>query len=216
MAVSRLRTGRAYTCCPPEDETRSPPLALLPPSASPIMGKGSIARRRGVPVRGGRRREVQRVQRRVAGALGGGGAGRHLARHGYDGVEWRVDGEYHWRAATVDRDAARIKELCAAHGLEVAGLTSYVRPDQEAGGRSPDRRLPDARLPALSHLQRQVRPGRRLFRDPRPDASSSSALRAGSRAPGSRRCSRSISARSSRARRWPSSCCAISTRRPSA
>ena len=35
---------------------------------------------------------------------------RHLARHGYDGVEWRVDGEYHWRAATVDRDAARIKE----------------------------------------------------------------------------------------------------------
>jgi sugar phosphate isomerase/epimerase len=55
-----------------------------------------------------------------------------LARHGYDGVEWRVNGEYHWRAATVDRDAARIKELCAAHGLAVAGLTSYVRPDQEA------------------------------------------------------------------------------------
>ena len=56
---------------------------------------------------------------------------RHLAQHGYDGVEWRVDGEYHWRAATIDRDAPRIKALCAAHGLEVAGLTSYVRPDEE-------------------------------------------------------------------------------------
>ena len=35
-----------------------------------------------------------------------------LARHGYDGVEWRVNGEYHWRAATIDRDAPRIK-ACA-------------------------------------------------------------------------------------------------------
>jgi len=56
---------------------------------------------------------------------------RHLARHGYDGVEWRVDGEYHLRQATVDRDAPRIKALCDAHGLAVAGLTSYVRPDEE-------------------------------------------------------------------------------------
>jgi len=54
-----------------------------------------------------------------------------LARHGYDGVEWRVNGEYHWRAATIDREAARIAALCAAHGLEVAGLTTYVRPDEE-------------------------------------------------------------------------------------
>ena len=44
-----------------------------------------------------------------------------LARHGYDGVEWRVNAEYHWRAATIDRDAPRIKALCAAHGLEVVG-----------------------------------------------------------------------------------------------
>jgi sugar phosphate isomerase/epimerase len=54
-----------------------------------------------------------------------------LARQGYDGVEWRVDGEYHWRAATIDRDAPQMSELCAAHGLEVAGLTTYVRPDEE-------------------------------------------------------------------------------------
>ena len=63
-----------------------------------------------------------------------------LARHGYDGVEWRVNGEYHWRAATIDRDAPRIKALCAAHGLEVAGLTSYVRPDEDDA----TRRLIDA------------------------------------------------------------------------
>lgn len=40
-----------------------------------------------------------------------------LARHGYDGVEWRVNGEYHWPAATIDRDAPRIKALCDSHGL---------------------------------------------------------------------------------------------------
>jgi sugar phosphate isomerase/epimerase len=54
-----------------------------------------------------------------------------LAQHGYDGVEWRVDGEYHFRQVTVDRDAPRIKALCDAHGLSVAGLTTYVRPDEE-------------------------------------------------------------------------------------
>ena len=56
-----------------------------------------------------------------------------LARHGYDGVEWRVNGEYHWRAASIDRDAPRIEQLCRAHGLEIAGLTTYVRPDDEEG-----------------------------------------------------------------------------------
>ena len=54
-----------------------------------------------------------------------------LAQQGYDGVEWRVDGEYHLRQATVDRDAPRIKELCDARGLAVAGLTTYVRPNEE-------------------------------------------------------------------------------------
>ena len=58
-----------------------------------------------------------------------------LARHGYDGVEWRVNGEYHWRAASIDRDAPQIGALCAAHGLAVAGLTTYVRPDEEAAVR---------------------------------------------------------------------------------
>lgn len=56
-----------------------------------------------------------------------------LARHGYDGVEWRIDDAYHFRAATIDRDAPRIKALCDAAGLRVAGLTSHLRPDQEDG-----------------------------------------------------------------------------------
>jgi sugar phosphate isomerase/epimerase len=42
-----------------------------------------------------------------------------------------VDGEYHFCAATIDRDAPHIKALCDAHDLEVAGLTSYVRPDED-------------------------------------------------------------------------------------
>lgn len=56
-----------------------------------------------------------------------------LARHGYDGVEWRVDGEYHFAAAEIDRAAARIKALCADHGLEPVSLTSYVRLDDSDG-----------------------------------------------------------------------------------
>ena len=56
---------------------------------------------------------------------------RRLAQHGYDGVEWRVDGEYHFGRRPSIAMPPRIKELCAAHGLEVAGLTSYVRPDEE-------------------------------------------------------------------------------------
>ncbi len=34
-----------------------------------------------------------------------------LARHGYDGVEWRVNGEYHFAKATIDKEAPRIKAL---------------------------------------------------------------------------------------------------------
>jgi sugar phosphate isomerase/epimerase len=55
-----------------------------------------------------------------------------LAQHGYDGVEWRVNGEYHWRAATIDGAAPRIRALCEDHGLAVAALTTYVPPDDEA------------------------------------------------------------------------------------
>ena len=103
---------------------------------------------------------------------------------------------------------AGIKALCAAHGLEVAGLTSYVRPDEnDAVSRlidacrtlgCPRFRIFSARYdPAVGYF---------ALRDRR--APSSRASPAGSRARGSRRCSKSISARSSRARRSPSSCCA--------
>jgi sugar phosphate isomerase/epimerase len=54
-----------------------------------------------------------------------------LQRHGYDGVEWRVNGEYHFPAARIDRDAEKIKKLCAEHDLEVSCLMTYVRPDED-------------------------------------------------------------------------------------
>jgi len=56
-----------------------------------------------------------------------------LARHGYDGVEWRVNGEYHFPAATIDKAAARIRALCADSGLAVSSLTSYVPVDDLDG-----------------------------------------------------------------------------------
>ena len=103
-----------------------------------------------------------------------------LARHGYDGVEWRVNGEYHWRAATIGRDAPRIKALCAAHGLEVAGLTSYVRPDEdEAVVRlidacrtlgCPRFRIFSARYDPAARLLRAARSHARPARAPRPPA----------------------------------------------
>jgi hypothetical protein len=47
-----------------------------------------------------------------------------LARHGYHGVEWRVDGEDHFREATIDRDAPRIGALCAATGSRSRGSSA--------------------------------------------------------------------------------------------
>ena len=54
---------------------------------------------------------------------------RTIAQAGYDGVEWRVNGEYHFPEATIEKDAPRIKALCDAHGIEVAGLTTYIESD---------------------------------------------------------------------------------------
>jgi sugar phosphate isomerase/epimerase len=53
-----------------------------------------------------------------------------VARHGYDGIEWRVDGEYHFPVAEIDRAAPRMKALAASHGLQTVSLTTYLRPDQ--------------------------------------------------------------------------------------
>jgi sugar phosphate isomerase/epimerase len=139
----------------------------------------------------------------------------HLAQHGYDGVESRVDGEYHFREAGIDRDGPRIKQLCAAHGLEVAGLTSYVRPDDEDDAISrlidacrtlscPRFRIFSARYdPAVGYFALRDRCQlERLAR--RLEVSGVKAL------------IETISARSSRVPPLPSSCCANSTRRPSA
>jgi sugar phosphate isomerase/epimerase len=139
----------------------------------------------------------------------------HLAQHGYDGVESRVDGEYHFREAGIDRDGPRIKQLCAAHGLEVAGLTSYVRPDDEDDAISrlidacrtlscPRFRVFSARYdPAVGYFALRDRCQlERLAR--RLEGSGVKAL------------IETISARSSRVPPLPSSCCANSTRRPSA
>jgi sugar phosphate isomerase/epimerase len=54
-----------------------------------------------------------------------------LARHGYDGIEWRVNGEYHFPKASIDAEAPRIKAMCDAEGIAVAGFTSFVEPDDE-------------------------------------------------------------------------------------
>lgn len=58
-------------------------------------------------------------------------AAEAVRRNGYDGIEWRVNGEYHFREAEIDRAAPRLKAISEAAGLEVCGLTTYVRLDQE-------------------------------------------------------------------------------------
>ncbi len=58
-----------------------------------------------------------------------------LALHGYDGVEWRVNGEYHFPAAEIDRHAARIRSLADANGLDVVSPTGYTRLDDIDGVR---------------------------------------------------------------------------------
>jgi sugar phosphate isomerase/epimerase len=53
-----------------------------------------------------------------------------IARHGYDGVEWRVNGEYHFPASEIERAAPRMKALADGHGLATVSLTTYLRPDE--------------------------------------------------------------------------------------
>jgi sugar phosphate isomerase/epimerase len=49
-----------------------------------------------------------------------------IARNGYDGVEWRVNGEYHFPAAEIEKHTARIRSLSAGAGLDVVSLTGYT------------------------------------------------------------------------------------------
>lgn len=56
-----------------------------------------------------------------------------IARHGYDGVEWRVNGEYHFPAAEIDQHTTRIRELSQGAGLDVVSLTGYTPLDDIEG-----------------------------------------------------------------------------------
>ena len=44
-------------------------------------------------------------------------------------MAWRVKGEYHFPEATIEKEAPRIKALCDEHGIEIAGLTTYIEAD---------------------------------------------------------------------------------------
>lgn len=65
-----------------------------------------------------------------------------IARAGYDGVEWRVNGEYHFPEATIEKEAPRIKALCDAHGsrLQASRHTSrQMIVTQSSASRPPHR-----------------------------------------------------------------------------
>jgi len=49
-----------------------------------------------------------------------------LARHGYDGVEWRVHDAYHVAPKELVARAAQIKRRADAHGLEISCLMGYA------------------------------------------------------------------------------------------
>ena len=63
-----------------------------------------------------------------------------IALAGYDGVEWRVNGEYHFPEATIEKEAPRIKALCDAHGIEIAENQGVRLLDLLSGGNFVKRR----------------------------------------------------------------------------
>ena len=132
-----------------------------------MRGKVTIAAG-AAAVRGGRRREVQRVQRRAAGAFGRGGvrasrAARLRRRRVAGGRRVSISGE-----ATIDRDAPRIRALCAATGSRSRGSSAMC-----ARMRTMRRRLIAAcrslGCPRFRIFSAEVRPDGRVFHDPRPD-----------------------------------------------
>jgi sugar phosphate isomerase/epimerase len=49
-----------------------------------------------------------------------------LARHGYDGVEWRLHDDYHIKPSAALAQAPQIRRLVQDHGLEVSCLMGYA------------------------------------------------------------------------------------------
>lgn len=50
-----------------------------------------------------------------------------VASHGYTGIEWRVNGEYHFKAAEIDRQAPEMRTICDDAGLDIVSFTGYLR-----------------------------------------------------------------------------------------
>lgn len=58
-------------------------------------------------------RELPEVARMIAGA-------------GYDGIEWRVQSDYHIDPKAIDKVASNLKAICREHQLKIAGLATYL------------------------------------------------------------------------------------------
>ncbi len=59
-----------------------------------------------------------------------------VAKAGFDGIEWRVQTDYHIPPDKVESEAAEIRKLCDDAGLKVVGLATYLRWDEHAMIRS--------------------------------------------------------------------------------
>jgi sugar phosphate isomerase/epimerase len=57
---------------------------------------------------------------------------RRVADAGYDGVDWRVQTDYHVAPATLGERADEIRGVCDEHGLRIATLRTYAAPSDLA------------------------------------------------------------------------------------
>ena len=49
---------------------------------------------------------------------------------GYEGIEWRVQTDYHIDPANLEKEAAEIRETCDDAGLKIVELATYLKWDQ--------------------------------------------------------------------------------------
>jgi sugar phosphate isomerase/epimerase len=55
---------------------------------------------------------------------------KRLKDFGYDGVDWRVQTDYHIVPGSVEKEARQLKAMCSDFGLDIAALSTYLSLNQ--------------------------------------------------------------------------------------
>ena len=55
---------------------------------------------------------------------------KRVAKAGFEGIEWRVQTDYHIDPASLEKEAAEIRKICDDEGLKIVALATYLKWDE--------------------------------------------------------------------------------------